>query len=95
VRANKQKGELYAAVAAAVAATNFDAVTVLHHISSCATPFARLLRCVVEEFRFTSSPLHSQEVEDVERDSAVDCARREVELQRLMQRLESRNVLRH
>jgi hypothetical protein len=84
VRANKQKGKLYTAVAA----TNFDAVTVLHHISSCATPFAGLLRCVVEEFRFTSLPLHSQEVEDIKRDSAVDCGRREVELQRLMQRVE-------
>jgi hypothetical protein len=82
--AQQQKREVYRALSE----QNLDAIGVLALLSKSASPFARLFSLAVDELSCTAPPLRCHQVEDLERDSAVQAAKLEVEIQQLAQRLE-------
>jgi hypothetical protein len=82
--AHRQRQEVYRALSE----RNLDSLGLLTRLSECATPFAKLFAQAADELSFTSKPRRSQRVEDLERDAAVESAKKEVEIQQLAQRLE-------
>jgi hypothetical protein len=68
--------------------SNLGPLDLLTRLSGCATPFAQLLTQAADELSFTTNRTRSHHVEDLERNAAVDSAKKEVEIQQLAQRLE-------
>jgi hypothetical protein len=83
-RANREKSELLSDLSIAA----MDAVDLLDRLSNCLTPYASLFKQAVDEFSFGAPPSRAQKVDDLERESAVQCAKKEVEIQQLLQRIE-------
>jgi hypothetical protein len=66
---------------------NMNPVILLGRLAESCTPYAHLIKMAAEEFRFSTGPARSQKVDDLERESAVDSAKKEVEIQQLAQKL--------
>jgi hypothetical protein len=84
MRANREKSELLNDLSL----TTMEPVEVLERLSNCLTPSSSLFKQAVDEFSFRSAPSRAQKVDDLERESVVQCAKKEVELQQLLQKLE-------
>lgn len=83
MKAHQQRKEIFDDLAL----SNISAMDLLRRLSECTTPFSRLLKRVIEELEFTSGVSRSQKVDDLERDAAVESAKKEVEVQQVAQRL--------
>lgn len=83
IKAQQQKKELLAELEA----SNLGPIQILSKLANCSTPYASLISLAAEEFEFTTGPARSQQVDDLERESTVDSAKKEVEIQQLTQKL--------
>lgn len=66
---------------------NPPAVDLLSKVSKCATPYSKLLTESVEELSFIHAPTRSQKIDDLERESALNSAKMEVEIQQQQEKL--------
>jgi predicted RNase H-like nuclease (RuvC/YqgF family) len=66
---------------------NMGPIELLEKLSEVCTPYAHLIKLAAEEFGFSTGPSRSQKVEDLERESAVNSAKKEVEIQQTIQKL--------
>jgi hypothetical protein len=81
--AQQQKRDVYRALSE----QNLDPAGVLTHLANSVSPYARLFALAADELGCTAPPIRCHQVEDLERASAVESAKLEVQVQQLTQRL--------
>lgn len=83
LKANEQKKKLLEILET----DNLNAADILLKISEYTTPYSKLLKLAYEELQYTAVTGHSAEIDELERNSAVDSAKKEIEIQQLTDKL--------
>lgn len=63
-------------------------VELLSRLAKCTTQYSKLITETVEELGFTHAPTRSQKIDDLERESALNSAKMEVEIQQQQEKLQ-------
>ena len=66
---------------------NMDPIPLLEKLSHCSTEYAKLIGLAAEELGYYHTPVRSKDLEDLERESAVNSAKNEVEIQQQKEKL--------
>lgn len=67
--------------------SNPTPLELLRTLSNCSTPYSSLLKLASEELEYATKPARSQKLDELERESAVNSAKKEVEIQQAHDRL--------
>lgn len=79
IKAMKQKKELLEILET----DNLSAADILLKISTYTTPYSKLLKLAYEELQYAPTTSHSTQIDELERNSAVTSAKKEIEVQQL------------
>lgn len=66
---------------------NPTAIELLKRVSECATPYTKLLIMTCEELQHVLGPVRSEKLDDLERDSSLNCAKLEVDIQQQREKI--------
>lgn len=66
---------------------NPPAIEVLKRVAECPTPYAKLISMASEELNYSLGPLRSEGLEELERNSSLNSAKVEVEIQQQQEKL--------
>ena len=82
-QANREKKEILEWIKT----NNPNGISILNKCSQSKNSFSKLIALIVEELSLLSAPTRSQQIDDLERESALNSAKLEVEIQQLNEKL--------